>query len=1161
MRAGITCLVTEGDLPIAIEWLKDGRTVEVDYADVITHNEFTSTLTIHNLSTRHNGNYTCVAKNSAQTVNHTAPLLVHVAPRWIITPTDSNVTEGQMVSLNCRADGFPRPTITWKKKTAEGVWVTIGVDYSVVDYKPLLSDDDIRLYPNGSLLIDSVNERHGGHYLCQAHNGIGSGLSKILFLKINMGAKFEIVESSESFRKGANSKLQCKAKGDLPLILVWKKNNTIIDQQQHPRMIIKEIVGGNEGGKTSELIIHSTERSDSGRYSCEARNNFGSDVTTIDLIVIEKPEVPHGVNVMKHSSRSVSLQWEAPFDGNTPIRRYKLQFRMSNDGWKESIAEASYSLTDGWTTTMTSLSPANRYQFRLAAENDVGLSNYSQVVSATTSEEAPSGPPTSITAWAISSKSLNIRWKAPTVNQRNGAITGYRIGYRIISEQNFQYLNWDSPIGQNDEKENELIIANLMKYSKYAIAIEAINGIGMGPASVQIVQSTLEDLPEVSPRDVRCSTLSPTSIKVTWTSLPKETINGILLGHKVRYSNILKLDEKEIKSMESSSSTLTLDNLQPWSNYSIRVCGYNRVGDGMWSERVHCQTQEDGRGLKEDAQYEFWVTSSTAVGEGKRSRSMTLSPHSTVDAKIGSFPQRLSPSRRANVRLPCKAVGIPTPEREWIFNGKKLNSSNRIIVTSDGSLEIKQFQPNDVGNYTCRVVNIYADDTIVHHLTIAANTEKITVPPNAPILRIEQVNKTSANLIWKMEDDGGSPITGYTLNYKINDDGHGHGHGQGVGQWLKISLTPDNANYTLSNLNCGTRYVLFITAKNKEGLGNPSNIQTLTTIGSTPIPPSQNSLFNLNSGGTLTIQLDNWIENICSIKKISIESRRNRHEEWKLVADNLSLSQKSFAIPQLLSNNSSDVLLKMTVASEAGITTHEYHIDISEQNTAIANRPEEHNSLSSVPFYLNLNIIIPVVVSVIVIMVIAATIYDYVRRRPTEFFNRKQPTHPHHYDPPLDNNRQQLQQPTYSKVNKVSKTGGGGSRSHEGSWQLSPNITTVAYPNVSIRHSEILRKQPNSTSSPSPSSSYLETTPSAPPAEYLFSSDNSRRSVEDSEDEEEGALVTERPPFTVPDLLYHRSTGHQQPSGYPVTSRRKMRRKSKVNAKSPNRRLEHFHIN
>lgn len=53
------------------------------------------------------------------------------------------------------------------------------------DFVPL--EPDSRLFPagNGSLLIRSADPSHEGHYSCEASNGIGAVLKKVVFLRVN----------------------------------------------------------------------------------------------------------------------------------------------------------------------------------------------------------------------------------------------------------------------------------------------------------------------------------------------------------------------------------------------------------------------------------------------------------------------------------------------------------------------------------------------------------------------------------------------------------------------------------------------------------------------------------------------------------------------------------------------------------------------------------------------------------------------------------------------------------------------------------------------------------------------------------------------------------------------------------------------------------------
>lgn len=79
MRAGITCQVVEGDLPISFQWIKtntNGETLELN-AVSRRIDEYTSSLIIDVLRSSHAGNYTCIARNSAGEERFTIPLTVN----------------------------------------------------------------------------------------------------------------------------------------------------------------------------------------------------------------------------------------------------------------------------------------------------------------------------------------------------------------------------------------------------------------------------------------------------------------------------------------------------------------------------------------------------------------------------------------------------------------------------------------------------------------------------------------------------------------------------------------------------------------------------------------------------------------------------------------------------------------------------------------------------------------------------------------------------------------------------------------------------------------------------------------------------------------------------------------------------------------------------
>lgn len=77
--------------------------------------------------------------------------------------------------MHCQADGVPNPTVIWKKATGSK-----SGDYEEIREKPYT-----KLLSNGSLLLQHVKEDREGFYICQANNGIGTGIGKVIQLKVN----------------------------------------------------------------------------------------------------------------------------------------------------------------------------------------------------------------------------------------------------------------------------------------------------------------------------------------------------------------------------------------------------------------------------------------------------------------------------------------------------------------------------------------------------------------------------------------------------------------------------------------------------------------------------------------------------------------------------------------------------------------------------------------------------------------------------------------------------------------------------------------------------------------------------------------------------------------------------------------------------------------
>lgn len=380
MRAAISCQILEGDLPVSFRWERNGKQILGTGNELIRRlDEYSTSLVIEKISSDYSGNYTCIASNVAGVEKFTVPLTVNVPPKWIMEPKDTNVQANQDILLNCQADGYPVPTVTWKK----------AIGNTPGEYKDFLYEPDTLLMPNGSLYFKKVSKASQSYFLCEAKNGIGSGVSKVIFLKVNVPAHFDVRTKQVSIAKGKQVHLQCNILGDTPMEVKWKiqASQQYIDESSDARYSIRQQL--LDDGMVSELGISHTYRQDSGYYLCIASNTYGKDELMIQLVVQEVPESPKNLRINSQLSRSIQISWNIPFSGNSPIDKYVMQYKLISDNWQDAdkIVIAGTEIQ----ATIVNLKPAKAYHVRSSAENKFGSSEFSEIIQVTTLEEAPSG--------------------------------------------------------------------------------------------------------------------------------------------------------------------------------------------------------------------------------------------------------------------------------------------------------------------------------------------------------------------------------------------------------------------------------------------------------------------------------------------------------------------------------------------------------------------------------------------------------------------------------------------------------------------------------------------------------------------------------------------------------------------------------------------------
>ncbi|XP_068973089.1 cell adhesion molecule Dscam1 isoform X17 [Bombus flavifrons] len=1024
--ATVQCAVIKGDLPVKIVWSLNGRSIDVgrvsgdhsyDIPDIVVtrSSKRISTLTIDSVAARHAGDYSCTAINAAGSATHTSVLSVNVPPRWILEPTDKAFAQGSDARVECKADGFPKPQVTWKKAAGD----TPG-DYT--DLK--LSNPDISV-EDGTLSINNIQKTNEGYYLCEAVNGIGAGLSAVIFISVQAPPHFEIKLKNQTARRGEPAVLQCEAQGEKPIGILWNMNNKRLDPKSDSRYTIREEILAN--GVLSDLSIKRTERSDSALFTCVATNAFGSDDTSINMIVQEVPEVPYGLKVLDKSGRSVQLSWAAPYDGNSPIKRYVIEYKISKGSWETDIDRVLVPGSQQNVAGVFNLRPATTYHLRIVAENEIGASDPSDTVTIITAEEAPSGPPTSVRVDALDQHTLKVTWKPPPREDWNGEILGYYVGYKLSSSSDYIYETVD--FSKEDGKEHHLQIMNLKTYTQYSVVVQAFNKVGSGPMSEERRQHTAEGVPEQPPHDTTCTTLTSQTIRVSWMSPPLSAANGVITGYKVIYGpSDTWYDENTKDTKITSSSETILHGLKKYTNYTMQVLAFTSGGDGVKSAPIHCQTEQDApeapiaikalvmsaesilvswrppsqpngvitqyivytkadnaeeptsqkvppnqltheaSGLDKQRRYDFWVTASTNIGEGEASKIVALAPSVRVPAKIASFDDKFTATYKEDVKLPCLAVGVPAPEVTWKVRGAVLQSSDRLRQLPEGSLFIKEVDRTDAGEYSCYVENSFGHDTVTHQLIVHA-------PPHSPQVTLTATTTNSLTMKLRPHPADNAPIHGYTIHYKPE-----------FGDWETAQISSTAQKYTLENLWCGSRYQIYVTAYNGIGTGDPSDMLNTRTKGSKPIIPEAARFIEVSTN-SITLHLSAWSDGGCPMLYFVVEHKKKHQQEWNQVSNNVKPGG-NFVVLDL--DPASWYHLRVTAHNNAGFAVAEYEFATLTVTGGTIAPPVRNNGNDNtdvrryfpwLPSWLDVNVVVPVGATVVVIIVGIVVICVALSRR------------------------------------------------------------------------------------------------------------------------------------------------------------------------------------
>ena len=263
-------------------WTRLGVTNRLpDGAYSMSHNRV---LNIPKVKVEDQGEYMCTTTSGRDVITKAVTLSVQALPLFTVPLSDKIVDRGSTLSWTCEAFGIPDVTYKWFKN---------GKELDPLDINRL-SGGRYRIREN-VLTIDAVvpgTENapiagDEGMYQCRAINPLGSTFSsgqlKVMSLKPTF--KKHKMEAEMYASSGSNFTIPCIPEAVPFPTFAWKMNGVQTGITSRTRVL-----------SNGFLLINPVESTDSGEYTCLARNEHGADETSGFLTVFPRAPVsskPH----------------------------------------------------------------------------------------------------------------------------------------------------------------------------------------------------------------------------------------------------------------------------------------------------------------------------------------------------------------------------------------------------------------------------------------------------------------------------------------------------------------------------------------------------------------------------------------------------------------------------------------------------------------------------------------------------------------------------------------------------------------------------------------------------------------------------------------------------------------------------------------------------
>ncbi|XP_071342317.1 hemicentin-1 isoform X2 [Trachinotus anak] len=691
----------------SLTWLKDGRPLpQTDSLRLLRGGEM---LRVASAQLEDTGRYSCLANSPAGDDDREFQVRVHVPPNIAgeSTPQNISVLQNRQMTLECKSDAVPPPTLTWLK-----------------DGQPLQASARVRILSAGRYLqINMAELSDRAQYTCVASN-IAGKTTRQFNLAVNVAPTIKDGPQTVSVHINQPSVLECIVSG-VPLPRVtWRKHGAIL-AGNNPRYTFAE---------DGSLHIHSAQVTDTGRYLCMATNQAGTQRKRVDLQVYVPPSIADGrTNVTVTVNVQTTLSCDA-----TGIPKPTVSWKKNGRALNTDQNQNMYRLLSSGSLVVIAPTVEDTAVYECVVSNEAG--EHSRSINLTV-HVPPSiaDEPTELTVTRLSPVVIACTASgvpAPTIHWSKD-------GMKIPKEGQGYSILPSGPV--------QITAAELSHAGRYSCT--AKNAAGSTQRHVQL---TVQELPVIqshpptmdvilnNPITLPCRATGSPRPTITWqkeginipttggsfTVLPNGSLQiskasvsdsgtyicvaqnpaGTALGKtklKVQVPPMISSETQKYVAPVDSSVTLQCqaDGSPPPSvtwhkdGQLLRESVRQRVLSSGSLQIAFIQPSDTGR---------YTCTAANAAGTVNLEMSLTVQ----IPPSIRGGEQEVAVVENSQAQLVCVAEGVPHPSLSWEKDGNPLSeSTGEYTILPSGELVIDIAQPDDAGSYTCVATNAVGQDS------------------------------------------------------------------------------------------------------------------------------------------------------------------------------------------------------------------------------------------------------------------------------------------------------------------------------------------------------------------------------------------------------------------------------------------------------------------